>query len=190
MSVSSSRSNCTPHYRLMKASSPALQKLPEKLWADVMELAKKEREAGGVLDVDTKVSIFSYFSRSRLDRQGYWRQLIRIFQTIQALQEAHALRRSANGCQKACSDNGYAIDPRIKHISYRIQKDPQRRRIRCLHPERERQELLIASPSLPDAYGRRKNHRRLQYVLLCTAFLDRLHPRQAGAEGFLHLSYD
>ena len=80
----------------------------EKLWAQVMDLTKQERDAGGVLDMDTKVvsSITSHDA-------GY---LNKDLETIVGFQTEKPFKRSLQPfggirmAQSACHENGYEVD--------------------------------------------------------------------------------
>lgn len=81
-----------------------------KLWETVMELYKKERENGGVLDADTKTpsSVNAY-------EAGY---LNKNLEKIVGLQTDAPLKRAImpNGgikiVEKSCEAYGYKVDPR------------------------------------------------------------------------------
>ena len=79
------------------------------LWAQVMELTKQEREAGGVLDMDTKI-----VSTITSHGPGY---LNKDLETIVGFQTDKPFKRSMQPyggirmAMKACSDNGYEVDP-------------------------------------------------------------------------------
>ena len=81
------------------------------LWDQVLELSKQEREAGGVLDMDTKVisTITShgpgYLNKTKEKIVGF--QIDKPFK--RALMPYGGIRMA----EKACADNGYTIDPQI-----------------------------------------------------------------------------
>ncbi|MGN1102904.1 MAG: pyruvate formate lyase family protein, partial [Huintestinicola sp.] len=81
----------------------------KKLWDDVMELAKKEREAGGVLDMDTKV-VSSLVSHGAGYIEKDLEQIVGL-QTDKPFKRALMPYGGLRMAEKACSDNGYTIDP-------------------------------------------------------------------------------
>ncbi len=122
------------------------------LWAQVMDLAKKEREAGGVLDMDTKVvSTLTSHGPGYLDKS---KEKIVGFQTDKPFKRGMNVYGGIRMAMKACEDNGYHVDPEIVEFFTVHRKthnagvfdvyDPEIRRCRTNH--------IITG--LPDAYGR------------------------------------
>lgn len=124
----------------------------KKLWSEVMDLAKKEREAGGVLDMDTKV-VSSLVSHGA----GYIDQPL---EKIVGLQTDKPFKRALmpygglRMAEKACSDNGYTIDPEIKHIFTEYRKTHNAGVFDCYTPEMRAARTNHIVTGLPDAYGR------------------------------------
>ena len=81
------------------------------LWAQVMDLTKKEREAGGVLDMDTKVvSTITSHGAGYLDKS---KETIVGFQTDKPFKRSMQPYGGIRMAMKACEDNGYEVDPEI-----------------------------------------------------------------------------
>lgn len=124
----------------------------KKLWDEVMELAKKEREAGGVLDMDTKV-VSSLVSHGA----GYIDQPL---EKIVGLQTDKPFKRALmpygglRMAEKACSDNGYKVDPEISHIFTEYRKTHNAGVFDCYTPEMRACRTNHIITGLPDAYGR------------------------------------
>ena len=122
------------------------------LWSEVMDLAKKEREAGGVLDMDTKV-VSSLVSHGA----GYIDQPL---EKIVGLQTDKPFKRALmpygglRMAEKACSDNGYTIDPEIKHIFTEYRKTHNAGVFDVYTPEMRKARTAHILTGLPDAYGR------------------------------------
>jgi formate C-acetyltransferase len=123
-----------------------------KLWNQVLDLMKKEREAGGVLDMDTKV-VSSLVSHDA----GY---LNKDLETIVGLQTDKPFKRSLmpyggiNMAAKACSDNGYEVDDEIKHIFTEYRKTHNQGVFDVYTPEMRACRSNKILTGLPDAYGR------------------------------------
>ncbi len=122
------------------------------LWQMVLELSKKEREAGGVLDMDTKVvSTLTSHGPGYLDKS---KETIVGFQTDKPFKRGMNVYGGIRMAVKACEDNGYTVDPEIVEFFTTHRKthnagvfdvyDPEIRRCRSNH--------IITG--LPDAYGR------------------------------------
>ena len=122
------------------------------LWQMVLDLSKKEREAGGVLDMDTKVvSTLTSHGPGYLDKS---KEKIVGFQTDKPFKRGMNIYGGVRMAVKACEDNGYTVDPEIVEFFTTHRKthnagvfdvyDPEIRRCRSNH--------IITG--LPDAYGR------------------------------------
>ncbi len=122
------------------------------LWQQVLDLSKKEREAGGVLDMDTKVvSTLTSHGPGYLDKS---KETIVGFQTDKPFKRGMNVYGGIRMAEKACKDNGYEVDPEIVEFFTIHRKthnagvfdvyDPEIRRCRSNH--------IITG--LPDAYGR------------------------------------
>ena len=122
------------------------------LWQMVLELSKKEREAGGVLDMDTKVvSTLTSHGPGYLDKS---KEKIVGFQTDKPFKRGMNVYGGIRMAMKACEDNGYTVDPEIVEFFTKHRKthnagvfdvyDDEIRRCRSNH--------IITG--LPDAYGR------------------------------------
>ena len=122
------------------------------LWQMVLELSKKEREAGGVLDMDTKVvSTLTSHGPGYLDKS---KEKIVGFQTDKPFKRGMNVYGGIRMAMKACEDNGYKVDPEIVEFFTKHRKthnagvfdvyDDEIRRCRSNH--------IITG--LPDAYGR------------------------------------
>ncbi len=122
------------------------------LWDMVMDLSKKEREAGGVLDMDTKVvSTLTSHGPGYLDKN---KETIVGFQTDAPFKRGMNIYGGVRMAVKACEDNGYTVDPEIVEFFTTHRKthnagvfdvyDPEIRACRSNH--------IITG--LPDAYGR------------------------------------
>ena len=85
------------------------------LWDQVMELSRKEREAGGVLDMDTKViSTITSHAPGYLDKE---KEKIVGVQTDKPFKRALQPYGGIRMAQKACADNGYTLDPEVEEFS-------------------------------------------------------------------------
>ena len=77
------------------------------LWEQVMDLSKKEREAGGVLDMDTKIiSTITSHGPGYLNKE---KETIVGFQTDKPFKRALQPNGGIRMAMKACSENGYEV---------------------------------------------------------------------------------
>ena len=80
-----------------------------KLWAEVMDLFKQEREHGGVLDMDTKiVSTITSHPAGYIDKP--YEQIVGL-QTDKPLKRALMPNGGIRMAVSACKSYGYEVDP-------------------------------------------------------------------------------
>ena len=122
------------------------------LWDQVMELTKKEREAGGVLDMDTKV-----ISTITSHGPGYLNKDIEKivgFQTDKPFKRALMPYGGIRMAEKACADNGYTLDPSVKEFFTTHRKTHNSGVFDAYTPEMKACRSAHIITGLPDAYGR------------------------------------
>lgn len=122
------------------------------LWNQVLELTKKEREAGGVLDMDTKViSTITSHAPGYIDKD---KETIVGLQTDKPLKRALMPYGGIRMAEKACKDNGYEIDPEIKEFFSTHRKTHNAGVFDAYTPEMRACRSSHIITGLPDAYGR------------------------------------
>ncbi len=123
-----------------------------KLWAQVMDLTKAEREAGGVLDMDTKI-VSTVVSHDA----GY---LNKELETIVGFQTDKPFKRSLQPtggirmAENACMQNGYEVDPEVVDIFTKYRKTHNAGVFDAYTPEMRLARKSAIITGLPDAYGR------------------------------------
>ena len=124
----------------------------KKVWDEVMELSRKEREAGGVLDMDTKiVSTITSHGPGYIDKE---------LEQIVGLQTDKPFKRSLQPfggirmAQNACREYGYEVDPEIVKIFTEYRKTHNQGVFDVYTPEMRLAPKSAIITGLPDAYGR------------------------------------
>ena len=122
------------------------------LWNEVLELSKKEREAGGVLDMDTKVvsTILSH-GPGYLDKE---KETIVGFQTDKPFKRALRPYGGIRMAKQACEDNGYHLDPEVEEFFTTHRKTHNAGVFDAYTPEMRACRSSHVITGLPDAYGR------------------------------------
>lgn len=124
----------------------------EALWNQVMELSAKEREAGGVLDMDTKIiSTITSHGPGYLDKD---KETIVGFQTDKPFKRALQPYGGIRMAVKACQDNGYEVDPEIVEFFTKHRKTHNAGVFDAYTPEMRACRSSHIITGLPDAYGR------------------------------------
>ncbi len=127
-------------------------KATEELWAQVMELSKKEREAGGVLDMDTKIiSTITSHKAGYLDKS---KEKIVGFQTDKPFKRALQPYGGIRMAVKACKENGYEVDPEIVEFFTTHRKTHNAGVFDAYTDEMRACRSSHIITGLPDAYGR------------------------------------
>lgn len=122
------------------------------LWEQVMDLSKKEREAGGVLDMDTKIiSTITSHGPGYLDKD---KEKIVGFQTDKPFKRALQPNGGIRMAMKACSENGYEVDPDICKFYTVHRKTHNQGVFDAYTPEMRACRSSHIITGLPDAYGR------------------------------------
>ncbi len=123
-----------------------------KLWNKVMDLSKQEREAGGVLDMDTKVvSTITSHGPGYLDKD--LEQIVG-FQTDKPFKRSLHVFGGIRMAQDACTTNGYTVDPEIVEIFTKYRKTHNQGVFDIYTPEMRAARHAGIITGLPDAYGR------------------------------------
>lgn len=124
----------------------------KKLWNQVMDLAKQEREAGGVLDMDTKiVSGVTSHGPGYLDKD--LEQIVG-FQTDKPFKRSLQPYGGIRMAQNACHENGYEVDPEVVEIFTKYRKTHNQGVFDAYTPEMRLARKSAIITGLPDAYGR------------------------------------
>ena len=122
------------------------------LWDMFLDLQKQERDAGGVLDMDTKIvsTVTShgpgYFDKSK--------------ETIVGVQTDKPFKRSMQPyggirmAEKACSDNGYEVEPEISEFFSTHRKTHNAGCFDAYNADMRACRSSHIITGLPDAYGR------------------------------------
>jgi formate C-acetyltransferase len=123
-----------------------------KLWDEILELSKKEREAGGVLDADTLIC-----SNITSHAPGYIDQEL---EKIVGIQTDKPFKRSLQPfggikmAEQALALYGYEIDPLIKKVFSKYRKTHNDGVFDVYTPEMRRVRRAHILTGLPDSYGR------------------------------------
>ena len=124
----------------------------KKLWNEVLELYKKERENGGVLDVDTET-----ISGINEYKPGYIDQA---FEKIVGVQTDAPLKRAVmpyggiRMAENAAKAYGYEVSPRISEIFSKYRKTHNQGVFDAYTSEMRLARKSGVITGLPDAYGR------------------------------------
>ena len=122
------------------------------LWEQVLDLSKQERDAGGVLDMDTKViSTITSHAPGYLNKD---KERIVGIQTDKPFKRALMPYGGIRMAEKACKDNGYEIDPEIKEFFTTHRKTHNAGVFDAYTPEMRACRSSHIITGLPDAYGR------------------------------------
>ncbi|MGP1588255.1 MAG: formate C-acetyltransferase [Treponemataceae bacterium] len=124
----------------------------EALWAQIMELSKQERDAGGVLDMDT--SVISTITSHPAGYISKDKEKIVGLQTEKPFKRALMPFGGINMAEKACSKNGYTIDPKVSEIFTKYRKTHNQGVFDVYTPEMRLARHSAIITGLPDAYGR------------------------------------
>ena len=124
----------------------------KKLWDIVLDLSKKEREAGGVLKADTDI-----ISTITSHKPGY---LDKNLEKIVGLQTDEPFKRSLQpfgGIRmaiEACEMYGYQVSDRVKEIFTKYRKTHNDGVYSAYTPEMRKARTAHILTGLPDTYGR------------------------------------
>ena len=124
----------------------------KKLWNEVLELYKKERENGGVLDADCKTpSSINAYEAGYIDKD---------LEDIVGLQTDAPLKRAImpNGgiriVEKSCESYGYKVDENIEYIYHNLRRTHNDGVFAVYTPEIRAARSSHLITGLPDGYGR------------------------------------
>ncbi len=150
----------------------------KKLWEQVLELSKQEREAGGVLDMDTKiVSTITSHGAGYLNKE---------LEKIVGLQTDKPFKRALQPfggirmAQQACKEYGYEVDPQIVDIFTKYRKTHNQGVFDAYTPEMRLARKSAILTGLPDAYGRGRiigDYRRIALYGVDRLIEDKLHQK-------------
>ena len=127
-------------------------KATSELWEQVLDLSKKEREAGGVLDMDTKTnSNITSHGAGYLDKD---KEKIVGFQTDKPFKRSLQPYGGIRMAKKACEDNGYKVDPEVEEFFTTHRKTHNAGVFDAYTPEMRACRTAHIITGLPDAYGR------------------------------------
>ena len=123
-----------------------------KLWQECCDLLKKERDNGGVLDMDTKVvSTITSHGAGYIDKS---------LETIVGLQTDAPLKRSMQPfggirmAETSCKSYGYEVDPEVSEIFTKYRKTHNQGVFDVYTPEMKAARHSAIITGLLDAYGR------------------------------------
>lgn len=123
-----------------------------KLWQECCDLLKKERDNGGVLDMDTKVvSTITSHGAGYIDKS---------LETVVGLQTDAPLKRSMQPfggirmAETSCKSYGYEVDPEVSEIFTKYRKTHNQGVFDVYTPEMKAARHSAIITGLPDAYGR------------------------------------
>ncbi len=149
------------------------------LWEQVIDLTKKERAAGGVLDMDTKtISTITSHAPGYLDKD---KEKIVGFQTDKPFKRALMPYGGIRMAEKACKDNGYEIDPEIKEFFTTHRKTHNAGVFDAYTPEMRACRSSHIITGLPDAYGRGRiigDYRRVALYGVDRLIADKLEQKE------------
>ena len=122
------------------------------LWDQVMDLNEKERQAGGVLDMDTKIiSTITSHGPGYLNKE---KETIVGFQTDKPFKRSLQPYGGIRMAVKACEENGYHVDPQIVEFFTKHRKTHNAGVFDAYTPEMRACRSSHIITGLPDAYGR------------------------------------
>ena len=122
------------------------------LWDQVLDLMKQEREAGGVLDMDTKViSTITSHGPGYLNKD---KETIVGFQTDKPFKRSLQPYGGIRMAEKACADNGYTVDPEVSECFTTHRKTHNAGVFDAYNQEMRACRSAHVITGLPDAYGR------------------------------------
>ena len=143
--------NYTPYEGDDAFLAPATE-ATKTLWAQIMDLSKQEREAGGVLDADTKI-----VSTVNSHEAGY---LNKDLEKIVGLQTDKPFKRSLQPfggikmSEQALNMYGFELDPSVKEIFTKYRKTHNDGVFDAYTPEMRKARTAHILTGLPDTYGR------------------------------------
>ena len=145
------QSNYTPYEGDSKFLKGATDKT-KKLWNEVLELYKKERENGGVLDADCKTpSSVNAYEAGYIDKD---------LEEIVGLQTDAPLKRAImpNGgiriVEKSAEAYGFKVDPETEYIYHNLRKTHNDGVFEVYTPDIRAARSSHLLTGLPDGYGR------------------------------------
>ena len=151
----------------------------KKLWAQVMDLSRQEREAGGVLDMNTKIiSTITSHGAGYLDKS---------LEKIVGLQTDKPFKRSLQPfggirmAQQACKEYGYEVDPSVVEIFTKYRKTHNQGVFDAYTPEMRLARKSAILTGLPDAYGRGRiigDYRRIALYGVDMLIADKEHQKE------------
>ena len=124
----------------------------KKLWEHVLELYKKERENGDVLDVDTKTpSGVNRYAPGYIDKEL---EEIVGFQTDAPLKRAIMPNGGIRIVEKSCESYGYKLDDNTSYIYHELRRTHNDGVFAVYTPEIRAARSSHLITGLPDGYGR------------------------------------